>query len=127
MSGLKTGDTTTIEKLRVNVRITNEIVVVDKIDAVIPAVGELTGSGTVTSADKLDFNLVARIESAQGIGKVGAGLLTKLNGSDETSKNMTGVPLRVIGTPEDPNITADVGGIFQKKKKSIAAFFGKKK
>ena len=27
----------------------------------------------------------------------------------------------------DPNITADVGGIFQKKKKSIAAFFGKKK
>jgi AsmA protein len=111
LSGLKTGDTTNIEKLRVNVRITNAIVVVDKIDAVIPAVGELTGSGTVSSADELDFNLVAKIDSAQGIGKVGAGLLTKLSGSDETSKNTTGVPLRVIGTPEDPNITADVGGI----------------
>ncbi|MGB7731609.1 MAG: AsmA family protein [Candidatus Acidiferrum sp.] len=127
LSGLKTGDTTNIERLRVNVRITNEIVVVDEIDAVIPAVGELTGNGTVSSADELDFNLIAKIDSAQGIGKVGAGLLTKLNGSDETSKNMTGVPLRVLGTPEDPNITADVGGIFQKKKKSIAAFFGKKK
>jgi AsmA protein len=127
LSGLKTGDTTTIDKLRMNVRITNAAVVVDKIDAAIPAVGELTGSGTVTSPDKLDFNLVARIESAQGIGKVGVGLLTKLNGSGGTSKNTTGVPLRVIGTPEDPYITADVGGIVQKKKKSIAALFGKKK
>lgn len=127
LSGLKTGDTTTIEKLRVNVRISNAVVVVDKIDAVIPAVGELNGSGTVSSRDELDFNFVARIDSAQGIGKVGAGLLTKLNGSGETSKNLTGVPLRVIGTPEDPYITADVGGIFEKKKKSIAALFGKKK
>jgi AsmA protein len=127
LSGLKTGDTTNIEKLRVNVRITNEIVVVDKIDAVIPAVGELTGSGTVSSADQLDFNLVAKIHSAQGIGKAGAGLLTKLNGSGDGSKNTAGVPLLVVGTPEDPKITADVGGIFQRKKKSIAAFFDKKK
>jgi len=127
LSGLKTGDTTTIEKLRMNVRITNAVVAVDKIDAVIPAVGELTGSGTVSSPGQLDFNLVARIDSAQGIGKVGAGLLTKLNGSGETSKNATGVPLRVVGTPEDPYITADVGGIVQKKKKSLAALFGKKK
>ena len=128
LSGLKTGDTTNIEKLRVNVHITNRSVVADKIDAVIPAVGELTGSGTVSSTDQLDFNLVARIESAEGIGKVGAELLTKLNGPGETSKKKTtGVPLRIIGTPEDPNITADVGGIFQKKKKSIAAFFEKKK
>ncbi len=127
LSGLKTGDTTTIEKLRINVHITNALVVVDKIDAVIPAVGELTGSGTVSSPDKLDFNLVARIDSAQGISKVGAGLLTKLNASGETSKSTTGVPLRVIGTPENPNITADVGGIVQKKKESIAALFGKKK
>ncbi len=127
LSGLKTGDTTNIEKLRVNVRITNAIVVVDNIDAVIPSVGELTGSGTVSSADELDFKLVAKIDSAQGIGKVGAGLLTKLNGSDETSGNKSGVPLRVIGKPEDPNITADVRGILEKKKQSIAGFFGKKK
>ncbi len=126
-NGLKIGDTTKIEKLQVNVLITNGIVVVDRIDAVIPAMGELTGSGTISSVDGLDFNLVVRIDSAQGMGKVGAGLLTKLNGSNGTVENMTGVPLRVIGTPEDPNITADVGGIFQKKKKLIAAFFGKKK
>jgi AsmA protein len=126
MSGMKTGDTTAIEKLRMNVRITNTAVVVGNIDAVIPAMGELTGSGTVSSPNGLDFNLIAKVDSAHGIGKVGAGLLTKLNGHDQTS-NATGVPLHVIGTPENPNITADVGGIVEKKKKSIAALFAKKK
>ena len=51
LSALKTGDTTNIEKLRVNVCITNASVVADKIDAVIPSVGELTGSGTVSSGE----------------------------------------------------------------------------
>jgi hypothetical protein len=49
------------------------------------------------------------------------GLLSALNGS---SGNKSGVPLRVTGTPDDPNITADVGGIVGKKTKSIASFFG---
>jgi len=127
LSGMKTGDATTIEKLRADVRKTNAGVVVDKIDAVIPAMGELRGNGTVSSDDKLDFNLVAKIESAQGIGKAGTGLLTKLNGSGDSSKNMSGVPLHVVGTPENPYITADVGGIIQEKKKSVAALFSKKK
>ena len=127
LSGLKTGDTTAIEKLRANVRITNAGVVVDEIDAVVPAVGEIRGNGTVSSDNKLDFNLVAKINSAQGIGKAGVGLLTKLNGPGDTSNKMSGVPLRVVGTPEDPYITADVGGIIQKKKNSLATLLQRKK
>jgi AsmA protein len=123
LSGMKTGDTTEFEKLRVNVQITNAGVVLRKIEAVIPAMGDLTGSGTVSPADQLDFNLVMTGTSATGIGKVGVGLLTKLNGSGGSS----GVPLRVTGTPDEPYITADVGGIVGKKTKSIASFFGKKK
>jgi AsmA protein len=123
LSGMKTGDTTEFEKLRVNVQITNAGVVLRKIEAVIPAMGELTGSGTVSPADQLDFNLVMTGASATGIGKVGVGLLTKLNGSGGSS----GVPLRVTGTPDEPYITADVGGIVGKKTKSITSFFGKKK
>ena len=127
LSGVKTGDTTTIERLRANLRVTNAAVVVDKIDALIPAVGELSGNGTISSGDKLDFNLVAKVDSAHGIGKVGAGLLTKLNGPGDASKNTAGVPLRVVGTPENPYITADVGGIIHKKEQSVAALFGRKK
>ncbi len=124
MSGVKTGDTTDLQKLLVQVRITNAGVVADKIEAVIPAMGELTGSGTVSPANELDFNLIVKATSANGVGKLGVGLLTTLNGG---SSGKSGVPMRVTGTADDPNITADVDGIFQKKAKSIASIFGKKK
>lgn len=123
LSGVKTGDTTDFEKLRMFVRITNGGVLAERIVAVIPAMGELTGSGTVSPANELDFNLIAKVASANGVGKVGVGLLSLLNGGGGSS----GVPLRVTGTPDDPNITADVGGIVGKKAKSIASIFGGKK
>jgi AsmA protein len=91
LGGPQTGDTTNIEKLRVTVRITNADVAIEKIEAVIPALGEINGSGTVGAADELDFDLLARV-AAEGIGKVGAGLLTKLNGSGGASGEVSGVP-----------------------------------
>jgi AsmA protein len=126
LSGLKKGDTTNFDRLYVNVRVANAGVLVDDIDAVIPEMGELTGSGTVSPAHQLDFNLVAKVASAKGIGKVGVVLLTKLNGSDGSSRNASGVPMHVTGTPDDPYITTDVGGIVHKKMKSIASTFSKK-
>lgn len=119
LSGVKTGDTTEFEKLRMEVHITNAGVFVNNINASIPAVGELTGSGTVSPDNQLDFNLLVQTISASGISKVGAGLLAKLNGSGGSGKG-SGVPLRVTGTPDEPSITADVGGVVQK-------IFGKKK
>jgi AsmA protein len=120
LSGVKTGDTTEFERLRLNVRMTNAGVVAENIDAVIGGMGELTGSGTVSPADQLDFNLILKGASAKGIGKVGVGLLSTLNGG---TGGKSGVPIRIVGTPDDPSITADVGGIFGRTTKSI---FGKK-
>jgi AsmA protein len=120
LSGMKTGDTTEFERLRLNMRMTNAGVVAERIDAVISGMGELTGSGTVSRADQLDFNLILKGATTKGIGKVGVGLLTTLNGS---TGGKSGVPIRVMGTPDEPYITADVGGIFGRTKKSI---FGKR-
>ncbi len=122
LGGLKTGDTTDFEKLRVNLRITSAGVFADEINAVIPPIGKLAGSGTVSPAGQLDFDLLMKVALERGIGKIGVGLLTKLNGSDGT-ENASGVPVRVTGTPDDPYITADVGGIAQKKIKSVASIF----
>jgi AsmA protein len=124
LSGVKTGDTTEIEKLRVNVRVTNGGIEADRIYAVIPAVGELSGKGTISAANQLDFNLVAKVTSASGIGKVGAGLFSALNGGSGTN---SGVPLHITGTPDEPYITADVGGVFKKTTRPITSIFGKKK
>jgi AsmA protein len=120
LSGIKTGDTTEFERLRMNVRMTNAGVVAERIDAAISGMGELTGSGTVSPADQLDFSLILKGASAKGIGKVGVGLLSTLNGG---TGGKSGVPIRITGTPDDPSITADVGGIFGRTTKSI---FGKK-
>jgi AsmA protein len=124
LSGVKTGDTTEIEKLRANVRVTNGGIAANGIYAVIPAMGELNGSGTISAANQLDFNLVAKVSSASGFGKVGVGLFSALNGG---SGKKSGVPLRITGTPDDPNITADIGGVFEKTTRPITSFFGKKK
>lgn len=120
LSGMKTGDTTDFEKLHANVHMTDAGVVVNNIIAVIPAMGELSGSGTVSAANQLDFNLIVKVASASGVAKVGVGLLSILNGSGSAS----GVPLHVAGTPDEPYITANVGGIVEKKTKSIASLFG---
>ncbi|MFZ1972362.1 MAG: AsmA family protein [Candidatus Acidiferrales bacterium] len=125
LSGVKTGDATEFQKLRVYVRVTNTGVVADKIVAVIPAMGELTGSGTVSADNQLDFNLIAKVASANGVGKFGVDLLTKLQGSG--SGKGSGVPMHVTGTPDEPYITADVSGIVTKRAKSIASIFGGKK
>jgi hypothetical protein len=37
------------------------------------------------------------------------------------------VPLRITGTPDEPYITADVGGVFKKTTRPITSIFGKKK
>ena len=114
LSGVKTGDTTDFESLRVNVRITGAGVVADQINAVIDGVGELTGSGTVSPADQLNFNLTVKGSPAKGIGKVGVGLLTRLNGSGGSSGNGPGVPMHVTGSSDEPYITADVGGVVRR-------------
>jgi len=110
LSGVHTGDTTEFKKLHMNVRITNSGTTVDKIDAVILAVGELSGSGNVTTNDQLNFKLIVTGVKAKGIGKVGVGLLTMLNGQGRAA-----VPMRVTGTSEEPFITADTKSLFTNK------------
>lgn len=115
LSGVETGNTTEFKKLRMNVLVTNSGAAVGKIDAVILAVGEVRGSGTVAPNDQLNFKLVVVGVKAKGIGKVGLGLLTKLS----SQGGAAAVPMRVTGTSADPSITADVGKIVQKEKKAL--------
>jgi AsmA protein len=121
---VKTGATTDVERLRVNVRITNGGIVAEGIYAVIPAMGELSGKGSISPANQLDFDLIAKVASTSGLGKVGVSLFSALNGG---SGKKSGVPLRITGTPDEPYITADVGGVFKKTTRPITSIFGKKK
>jgi AsmA protein len=127
MSGLKTGDTTAIQTMRVKVRMSNAGIQLDDIYSVMPALGETSGSGTISPSGQLALRLTAKVTTAQGLGKVGVGLLTKLNGtagSAATSAAATGVPVIVTGTASNPVITADVSGVM---KANANALLGKGK
>jgi AsmA protein len=124
---VKTGDATDIQALRFNLRATNAGIQTDNLYASMPALGVAKGSGTVSPAKALDYRLVVQVSTARGIGKVGAGLLTKLNSLGDSTAGpaaANGVPVRIIGTANDPVITADVKGLMQR---NTSALFGKAK
>ena len=137
MGGVKTGDTTVVDALRLNFRLSNAGIEVNDIYSSMPALGEASGSGTVSPSGALSFRMTAKVTTAQGLGKAGVGILTKLNGTAggaAKSAAATGVPVIVTGTASNPVITADVSGVMKananallgKSKQGLGSLFGKK-
>jgi AsmA protein len=127
LGGVKTGSTTSIQTLKFNLKASNTGIKVGNIDSFIVGMGESTGSGTVSPTGVLSFRLVAHVTNARGMGKVGVGLLTKMNrfgSSDSTKESVNGVPMLVTGTANNPVITADVTGLVQR---NASTLFGKAK
>jgi AsmA protein len=113
LGGIKTGDTTAIEISRADMRITKSGSESTNIYSVLPALGESTGSGTVSPSGALNFHLISKVTSAKGLNKVGVNILTKLNSTSAAAKPSTaiGIPINITGTAENPVITADVNGL----------------
>jgi AsmA protein len=113
LGGIKTGDTTVIDISRADVRVTKAGSQTTNIYSVLPALGESTGSGTVSPSGQLNFRLISKITNAKGLNKVGISLLTKLNSSSAANKpsKAQGIPINITGTAENPVITADVSGL----------------
>ena len=113
LGGIKTGDTTAIEISRADMRITKAGSESTNIYSVLPALGESTGSGTVSPSGVLDYHLISKVTNAKGLNKVGVSILTKLNTTSAADKPSTaaGIPINITGTAENPVITADVNGL----------------
>ena len=136
MGGIKTGNTVDITISRANMRVTKAGSVTTNIYSVLPALGESTGSGTVSPSGQLNFHLISKVTSAKGLNKVGVNLLTSLNSSSASKKpsNAKGIPINITGTAENPVITADVSSVMKGnataiKNKTAGVFnkiFGKK-
>jgi AsmA protein len=141
LGGIKTGDTTAIDISRADIRITKSGSESTNIYSVLPALGESTGSGTVSPAGELNFHLISKVTSAKGLNKVGVNILTKLNSTSAADKpsTATGIPINITGTAENPVITADVKGLVKGNaaalrskgagilnKTGLPKFFGKK-
>lgn len=80
----------------------------DDLKLMAPAVGEITGSGTVSPAKQLDFRLVAKLATGGSpLGSVTSAISSFASGG----KSGGGIPFRIKGTTSNPVFIPDVAGI----------------
>ncbi|HKW32128.1 MAG TPA: AsmA family protein [Candidatus Acidoferrum sp.] len=114
LAGVKTGKDLDIEKISSNVRMAPDGLRADNFQAVLPAVGNLVGAGTIDSKNNLDFKMAATLATSSIAGSAAspvtatAGLLGKLSGG---GCKTTTIPFLIAGTTADPKFVPDVAGI----------------
>jgi len=99
LSGLKAGSDTLIQTLSSQLHITPEGIRSDNLKLIVADIGTLTGAGTISSGNALNFKMLAHVASGGGL----ANLLGRNAGR--------GLPFRVQGTTSRPVFVPDVGGM----------------
>ena len=106
LTGIKISPDTDFDKIGASVHSDPGGMKVEKISVIAPAIGELTGAGTISPANALDFKMRAQLHTGA--------LLDMVNPSGNTS-----VPFFIQGTSSQPKFLPDVkglvGGIAQQK------------
>ncbi|HEY4842367.1 MAG TPA: AsmA family protein [Terriglobales bacterium] len=103
-----TGNNTKIENLSSDVRNAPDGTRLDKIAVVIPSLGTVTGAGTISPSNALDFKMIANLSG------IGAGLSKTLGAGSG------GIPVDVGGTTSNPTFTPDMKGMVSGKVKGLA-------
>ena len=127
LTGKQAGNDTMIQNLSSDVRYAPDGTRLDKINLVIPSLGTVTGAGTVSPSNALNFKMLANLAG------IGAGL-TKTVGM-----GAGGIPIDIGGTTADPKFTPDMKAMMGNKLKGLmpsgknnplgglGGLFGKKK
>ena len=102
LSGKQTGKDTTIQNFNSTVHVAPEGTQANDINLNIPALGVVTGAGTVSPAGALNFKMHADLS-----GGVGGAVIQKAALGGQSG----GVPFAIEGTTSDPKFVPDVGGI----------------
>lgn len=103
-----TGNNTKIENLSSDVRNAPDGTRLDKIAVVIPSLGTVTGAGTISPSNALDFKMIANLSG------IGAGLSKTLGAGSG------GIPVDVGGTTSNPTFTPDMKRMVSGKVKGLA-------
>jgi len=98
------GSDTDIQTLSANLRVDPQATRADNLNLVVPALGTITGNGTVSANQQLDCKMVAKLETSGGAAGSVASFLGGAN-----SKSLT-IPFTVKGTTSNPTFVPDVSG-----------------
>ncbi len=116
LAGIKSNPVTAIEKFASDLRVAPDGIQASNLLLVVPSLGQLTGNGTVSSGNSLDFKMLARLSTAGG---AIAGL-TRLAG------NEVDIPFFIRGTTSNPSFVPDVKGAAGSLLSSVIQGKGKK-
>jgi AsmA protein len=103
LSGQKTGNDTSIQNLSSDVRVAPDGTRLEKISLIIPALGTVTGTGTVSPSGALNFNMTANLSGGAVTG------LTQIAGLG--GKGTGSIPFLIQGTTSNPVFMPDVKGM----------------
>jgi AsmA protein len=96
----KSGDTL-IQTLAATIRISPQGTQATSVNLVAPAIGSITGSGTISARGDLDFAMRAKLSGSGVVGEVSRVL--------SLSEPAGGIPFRITGTAANPVFVPDVG------------------
>jgi AsmA protein len=119
LTGVKTGQDLSIEKMTSNVRVAPDGIQADNFNAVMPQLGTLVGGGTINAKNQMDFKMAATLTDVLGaaaspVGSAGSILGQVMGGAGggaSKCKSSTTVPFQIQGTTSDPKFIPDVGGL----------------
>ncbi|MGI9102733.1 MAG: AsmA family protein [Terriglobales bacterium] len=104
LAGIRTGNDTTIQAMSSKLRIAPEGIRADALNLVVAELGTVTGSGTMSSSNALNFKMAAKLNSNASL----VGGLTKIAGLGQANKP---IPFLIQGTTQNPVFVPDVGGM----------------
>ena len=131
LAGIHTGSDTVIQTMNSRLRVAPEGIRADSLSILIPEVGTITGAGTMSAANALNFKMAAKLSSSASV----VGGLQKIAGLGIGGKS---IPFLIQGTAQNPVFVPDVGGMLgstvtapaqgvQQGLGGIMGMFGKKK
>ncbi|MBV9180647.1 MAG: AsmA family protein [Acidobacteria bacterium] len=102
LSGAKTGQDTSIQNFSSNVRYSPSGIQTENVNLTIPALGTLTGTGTISPQNELNYKMMAKLNGSV------VGGLSKLAGLNASN---AGIPFFIQGSASDPKFVPDVKGV----------------
>lgn len=138
--GAQTGSDTSIQNLSMDARVAPEGIRTDNVSLVVPALGSISGNGTVSPAGALNYKMSASLSGGAGAAISGLTQLAGIAGGGGSKGG--GIPFFIQGTTSDPKFMPDVQGMLGSQLKqglptknpganaavdALSGLFGKKK
>jgi len=118
LAGMRPSESTGIEEFTSEFRVAPEGIQVSRLVLIVPALGELTGYGSISSGHSLDFRMLASLNISENL----VSRLTRITGV-RVGETLN-VPFLIGGTTADPRFSPDVQGMAGKM---LEGFFPGKK